>query len=173
MSSASIRSRHTPQVEGTRGEFGELVTDFLTAVEASQILHLLGIEEPSRELRLIAKELAGEIAMELSTGKYVDGLASSVRAELGTLWEVEGFKGEYLEEALMGAIGLRKLMWNASSEYVTLEARGILECFTKAFGKELKEVKILSKISSEGDAGKILQAMATSILVAVGGLDGV
>ena len=148
-----------------------LAYEFVTATSAAQILNLLGYEEESRELIRVAKSLAGELSLHLSTGKYLDDLASRLAAELGTLWEKD-FDEFKLAELLNAAIALKSEIGVAAPEALREKATEVLKLLLETFGKDRKTTPTLSSMLDNPDPETVLQTVCTALVVGVGGLNG-
>ncbi len=145
--------------------------EFITTVSAAKILNSLGYYEAYKDLVLAAKSLAGELSLYLSTGKYVDGLATSLADELGTLWSKD-FDEFQLAELLNLALSLKAEIGVASEDTLKQKALRLLELLAKVFGVEIKSTPTLNALTRNPDPEVVLQTVCTALVVGVGGLNG-
>jgi hypothetical protein len=154
------------------GILSPICRDFIISLSVAQILKELGMSQFSQEVAKIAKSLAGEIALELSTGKYLDGLATRIKEELGTFWAVD--IDDYLLESLLRKTAeLKSGLYILPEEYKALLSEEILRDLVALFNKEMKEVPTINEVLGRGDPEEVIQTVATALVVGVGGLHGV
>lgn len=148
---------------------GELAYNLVIAVSSARILGRLGYSEYSSELLTISKALAGEIALLLYTGYYVDGLASELSEAINRAW-IDTYDDLEFLELLHRAIELKQFIDKntASSKH----ALNLLNLMTRVFGINLSrdDSTLLSKIYRSPEPRLVLQMFCTALVVALGGL---
>ncbi len=147
----------------------ELAYNLMIAVSSARILGQLDYSEYSSELLAISKALAGEIALLLYTGHYVDGLASELSEAINYAWVNTYDDLEFLE-LLHRAIELKQLIdKNAASSRHALD---LLNLMTRVFGINLSHSgsTLLSKIYRNPEPRLVLQMFCTALVIALGGL---
>lgn len=148
-----------------------LAYEFITTVSAAKILNSLGYYDASKDLMMVAKSLAGELSLYLSTGKYVNGLATSLANELGSLWNKD-FDEFQLAELLNVALSLKAEIGIAPEEMLKRKSVKILELLAKVFRVDVKSSPTLSALAENPDPEVVLQTVCTALVVGVGGLNG-
>ncbi len=158
--------------EGEDRIISAICKDFVISLSAAQILRELGMSQLSQELAKVAKSLAGEIALKLSTGRYVDGLATRLKEELGTFWTVD-IDDHLLESLLRKTVELKMGLCVLPNEYKAVLSEEILRDLAMVFNKGMEEVPTVCEILGRGDPEEVIQTVATALVVGVGGLYGV
>ncbi len=147
----------------------ELAYNLMIAVSSAKVLGQLNYGEYSSELLTIGKALAGEIALLLYTGHYVDGLASELSEAINYAW-IDTYDDLEFLELLHRAIELKQLIdKNAVSSKHALD---LLNLMTRVFGINLSHSgsTLLSKIYRNPEPRLVLQMFCTALVVALGGL---
>jgi len=147
----------------------ELAYDLMITVSSARILNQLGYSKYSSELLAISKALAGEIALQLYTGYYVDGLASELSEVIKCAW-IDTYDDLEFLELLHKAIELKQLIdKNTASNNHALD---LLNLMTRVFRINLGHdgSSLLSKIYRNPEPRLVLQMFCTTLVVALGGL---
>lgn len=145
------------------------VESFTLTLSTYLVVKRLGYEDLARDIAPLVKLGVGGLVARLSTGRYINGLASELGEHAKKLWEVE-YSDSELADILSEALSLRdKIDLGVASKE---EARELLLRFTKLIELNLQEAKIVNNILEDPEPHLVLQLIATALAVCVGGLSG-
>ncbi|MGC8974571.1 MAG: hypothetical protein ACP5KB_00040 [Thermoprotei archaeon] len=146
-----------------------VVESFTLALSTYLVVKRLGYEDLARDIVSLVKLEVGELVTRLSTGRYINGLASELGRHAKKLWEVE-YSDSELANILSEALSLRgKVDLGVASRE---EARELLLRFIKLIELNLQEARIVKNILESSEPQLVLQLIATALAVCVGGLSG-
>ena len=147
----------------------ELAYNLVIAVSSARILSQLNYSKYSRELLAISKALAGEIALLLYTGHYLDGLASELSEAINYAW-IDTYDDLEFLELLRRAIELKQLI--DKNVVSSKHALDLLNLMTRVFRINLSHSgsTLLSKTYRNPEPRLVLQMFCTALVVALGGL---
>ena len=149
-------------------DYERLAKSFVITVSSSKILKDLGLTKESEELLSISKGLAGELIEKLSTNRYPKDLATQLSKVIDKFWKV-AYDDFDLLKLLESALILRKTYRSLPKMSSSRISHEILRKLFKTMGKKNKEIKIAI---NPRDPLEVLQAVATSLALFVGGLSG-
>ena len=154
-------------------EAESLANEYVMLLSAAKILKDLGMNEFASELGKLTCLIAGELAIHLNTGKYVDGLASAIKDTYKSLWETE--IDEYsMINILKHVLELRDKIRNGISALSPGDVAKAKEFFTRILRRKRRTLpEPLQRVLSSDDPATLIQSIATALVVTVGGVNGI
>ncbi len=158
-------------VELMIGKALSLADDILLSVSASQILRDLGEYEAFNDVLRLAKYLISEFVMTLSTGCYVNGLATEISELMSKRLRFGSIDEDVLRDFLIELIYLRERIAEGSALCRDVDA--LVRMMSHVFGIDLRRSRVLKRIVKSCNPGLALQAGLVSLILFVGGIGGV
>jgi len=148
-----------------------LADDILISISASQVLRDVGEFEAFTDLLKLVKYLVSEFVMTLSVGSYVNGLASEISDLMSRKLRFNSIDEDVLRDFLIELIYLRERIVEGSASCRDVDVLVRMMC--RVFGIDLSRSRVLKHIVKSCNPGLALQAGLLSLILFVGGIDGV
>jgi len=148
-----------------------LADDILVTISASQVLRDVGEHEAFTDLLKLVKYLVSEFVMTLSVGSYVNGLASEISELMSRKLRFSSVDENVLRDFLIELIYLRGRIAEGSVSCRDVDA--LVRMMSHVFGIDIGGSRVLKRILKSCNPGLALQAGLLSLILFVGGIDGV
>jgi len=147
----------------------ETASSFVFTLSSSIVLKSLGYGDYFKEVLQIVKLLAGDLAIYLTTNKYINGLATELSKYAKKLWEAD-FDDYELLQLIYDLLDLKKKVELNEADMET--SKNLLSKLVSLLGIDVEKTNVIKGIFNNPRPELVLQFAATAFVVSVGGLDG-